>query len=271
MAPGPEADTLLARAVEQALRARGLVWDAPLFAFARLGSTSDHLVELAQAGAREWTVVVAREQSQGRGRQGHTWLSPPGNLFLSTLLRPAPEVRAALVPLAAGLAVAATLGECGVQAQLKWPNDALVGERKIAGVLCDARSVGESLEHVVVGIGVNLDLDHEAPELGASATSVRGETGRAPELAPVAAALLLHLAECYRLLSLDPHGVVAAWRERAAPWWGEPVRVDAGPSQVRGRLRSIDDDGALHIETDDGRELRLLSGEVARLRPAPTS
>lgn len=261
-------DELLALGVLRHLRERGLVWDAPVHAFAELGSTSDHLKVLARRGAREWTVVVARRQTQGRGRQGRTWHSPPGSLFLSCLLRPDAQAAAALLPLAAGVAVAESLSEWGVSARLKWPNDALVGERKLAGVLVEAASSSQGLEHVVLGIGVNLDwCSTDAPELAVSATSVRDVAGQAPEVGPAAAVVLSRLAPAYGLLLRDPRATVAAWRERALPWWGERVQVEAGGATLCGRLRDVDAQGALLVEGDDGRLHTLFSGEVARLRP----
>src|SRR6266540_629595 len=118
--------TSLADRLRDALRARGLDWPAPIEHHVRLGSTSDRLKEKARKGAPEWAAVLADEQTGGRGRQGRAWASPPGGLYLSVLLRPrfAP---ASLIPLAAGVAVVEALGEHGVTAELKWPNDVLAG------------------------------------------------------------------------------------------------------------------------------------------------
>lgn len=268
--PDAEEDELLAAGLARHLRERGLIWGAPVLAYASLDSTSDRLKTLARSGAPEWTAVVARAQTRGRGRQGRAWISPPGNLHVSVLLRPAVGVAAALVPLAVGVAVAETLREWGVDARLKWPNDALAGERKIAGVLVEGATGGQGLEHLVVGVGINLDWEPQsAPELAAIATSVHAVAGRAPEVAPAAAALLGHLPAWYQALVRDPRGVVVAWRERSVPWWGELVQVEAGARTLRGRLRDVGDDGALLLEADDGSLLTLLSGEVARLRPSP--
>jgi BirA family biotin operon repressor/biotin-[acetyl-CoA-carboxylase] ligase len=266
-----ESDDLLAAGVARHLRERGLIWGAPVLAYASLDSTSDRLKALARGGAREWTTVVAREQTRGRGRQGRAWASPPGNLYLSVLLRPDAEVAAALVPLAVGVAVAETVLTWGVHARLKWPNDVLAaGERKLAGVLVEGATGGQGLEHLVVGVGINLDWEPDSlPELAAVATSVHAVTGRAPEVAPAAAALLAHLPAWYQALARDPRGLVAAWRERSVAWWGESVQVETGGRTLRGRLRDVSDDGALLLEGDDGSLHTLLSGEIARLRPTP--
>lgn len=269
--PEPIDDALLAAGVERHLLERGLIWGAPIHAFATLDSTSDRLKALARDGAREWTVVVARAQTRGRGRQGRAWVSPPGNLYLSFLLRPAAGVAVPLLPLAVGVAVAEALDEWGVGARLKWPNDALAAERKIAGILVEAATSGQGLEHAVVGVGVNLDWDASgAPELAQTATSVYAETGHAPDVAPAAAGLLARLPPWYHTLTGDPRAVVAAWRGRAVAWWGEQVQVEAGGATRTGRLRDVTDDGALLLEADDGSVVTLLSGEVARLRPVAT-
>ncbi len=269
--PQVQNDELLAASVARHLRERGVVWDAPILAFAELTSTNDRVKALARGGAREWTSVVARRQTRGRGRQGRVWASPPGNLYLSCLLRPDDQAALNLLPLAAGVAVCESVREWGLAVSLKWPNDALVGERKLAGVLVEASSSSHGLEHVVIGIGVNLDWDPaQVPELAATATSVRAAGGCTPEVGPAAAALLAHLAPAYGLLLRDPQGTLAAWRERAAPWWGERVQVEAAGSLLCGSLRDVDDRGALLVEDDDGRLHRLFSGEVARLRPAST-
>lgn len=264
-----EEDELLAFGVVRHLHERGLIWGAPVLAYATLPSTSDRLKTLAQEGAREWTVVLAREQTRGRGRQGHTWVSPPGNLYLSVLLRPPEDAPVTLAPLAMGVAVVQTLLEWGVHARLKWPNDVLVAERKIAGLLVEGASAGSALEQLVVGVGLNLDWEpRDVPELGATATSVRAATGHAPEVAPAAAALLAHLPTWYHGLLHDRRGVLTAWRERSIAWWGEVVQVESGGRTLRGRLRDVNDDGALLLEADDGSVETLFSGEVARLRPA---
>lgn len=169
----------------------------------------------------------------------------------------------------AGVAVSDTLGEFGLEARLKWPNDVLAGgdERKIAGILAEAASGAAGIEHVVLGIGVNLDFD-PGPELRATATSVRHETGRAPALPEAAAALLAQLALWYDALALDGQALLRAWRARSVPWWGEPVEVRAGGRALAGVLRELDRDGALVIEGGDGTLSRVISGEVARLRRA---
>ena len=227
------------------LQARGCSWPAPVEHHDTLSSTSDRLKELARGGAPAWTVVIADEQTAGRGRQGRTWSSPRGGLYLSVLLRPA-FASAALLPLAAGVAVAEALGNFGVRAELKWPNDVLVEGRKEAGILAEASSSASALEWVVLGIGVNLD-------------------GRARPAA-VAAAVLLRLTVWYDALEKREASVVAAWRERSVSWWGQPVEVSAGERRLRGLAHGVDERGALLLELEDGAIVSVLAGEARALR-----
>ena len=249
------------------LAARGPAWPAPIEHLGEVGSTSDVLKASARRGAPEWSVVVADRQSSGRGRMGHQWSSPPGNLFLSVLLRPRFSA-VTLLPLAAGLAVAEALPE--LDTRLKWPNDVLVKSRKLAGILAEAQSGPAGLESVVVGIGVNVGLMPEdlPPPLRATATSWRMETGTPRDPLEVAAAVLGRLGVWYHALAGgDAAAVVAAWRGRSVPWWGREVRARCGDQDLRGIARGISAAGALLIEAPDGSRHEILAGEVHEIRP----
>jgi BirA family biotin operon repressor/biotin-[acetyl-CoA-carboxylase] ligase len=256
----------LADRLRERLASRGVAWASPIHHFPVLGSTNDRLKEEARAGAPEWTLVLADEQTAGRGRQGREWTSPRGNLYLSVLLRPA-FGRPGLIPLMAAVAVAEALAEEGIEARVKWPNDVQAGGRKLAGILSESTSVSSApLEWVVVGIGVNLV---SAPaELAATATSVAAESGgQAPETVEAAAGILARLGVWYDSLSREgPSRLVAAWRTRSLPWWGEVVEALSGDQVLRGVARDVDEDGALVLEGENGSRVRLLSGEVRRLR-----
>jgi BirA family biotin operon repressor/biotin-[acetyl-CoA-carboxylase] ligase len=235
-----------------------------------IGSTSDRLKDLARMGAPEWTAVLADAQTVGRGREGRAWQSPPGGLYLSVLLRPAAE-RAPLVPLAAGVAVAEAVRSFGVAGELKWPNDVLARDRKLAGILAEASSGVAGVEWVALGIGVNVALDlAQLPEpLRGSVTSLRGEGAGEASPDTVAAAVLARLGVWYDALTEEPQRVIDAWRARAVPWWGALVEVRAGGAALRGRIVAVDDQGALVIELHGGERRRLVSGEVQMLRRAP--
>jgi BirA family biotin operon repressor/biotin-[acetyl-CoA-carboxylase] ligase len=258
-----------AGALRAALVARGGPWLPAVEWPASLVSTSDRLKALARGGAPEWTTVLADEQTGGRGREGRTWVSPPGGLYLSVLLRPR-FARVGLLPLAAGVAVAEAADEVGVRTELKWPNDVLASGGKLAGILSEAASGPAGIEWVVLGIGVNVAVDAGGlpPGIREPVTSLAAEGAGEVTVPGVAASVLARLCGCYDALRSNPGALVAAWRERAAPWWGGLVDVRTAEGSRRGRLRDVDEDGALVLEIEGGERMRLLSGEVARVRLA---
>jgi BirA family biotin operon repressor/biotin-[acetyl-CoA-carboxylase] ligase len=235
---------------------------------AETGSTNDDLKALARAGAAEWTALLARRQTAGRGRLGREWVSLEGNLFLSVLVRP--EVKfAPLLSILGGLAVAEALEGFQVAACLKWPNDVLSGEGKIAGILAEGLSTGERLEAVVIGFGVNLALEPECLPggLGIPATSVFRETGERPDALVAAEAVLTRFRLWYDALrEKGEEAVLAAFRERSIHWWGKPVELTSGGERFTGLARDLDPRGALVLELEDGTRRAFLSGE-ASLRP----
>ncbi len=261
--------TAVEEALREGLRARGRDWAAPIEHHRRLVSTSDRLKERARDGAPEWTVVLADEQTGGRGRQGRPWASPPGGLYLSVLLRPRFEA-VGLLPLAAGVAVVEALREWGVAAELKWPNDALAGGRKVAGILAEASSSASRLDWVVLGLGVNLEAGEGLPaEVRETATSIRTLTGARVEPRVAACAVLTHLAFWYDALRAEPAAIVRAWNERALPWWGRHVELRSGGQVMRGIAERIDPGGALVLRREDGSRTVVLSGEVSAVRLEP--
>lgn len=238
----------------------------------RLGeveSTSDEAAALAARGAPHGTVVVASAQRRGRGRQGRAWFSPPGdNLYLSCLLRPdVAPVRVPPVTLAAGVAVAEAMGALGVRARLKWPNDVLASGRKLAGILTEMSTQGDRVDHVVLGIGVNVATTQFPDELAEVATSVAIETGRAALVDDVLGLILARLESWLAVFFTGGVPEVApawtAWSGMA----GARVRVEAGGRQVIGKARGIAADGALEVVIDGGRAIRVTAGDVVVLEP----
>ncbi len=240
--------------------------------FARTDSTNTRARELAATGAPHGTVVTAGEQTEGRGRQGRTWTAPPGKALLySALLRPLNE-RHLTLPLAVPLAVCAAAEELqpGVACGVKWPNDIWVEERKLAGVLIEARPQDA---WAVIGIGLNLSIspDEFPPDLKETATSLFGsnEGGRGkgrrslPAVAPAtlpptphaaAAALSRHLDHW---VEAEPETVLDAWRERDA-LRGREVAWDGGSGVADG----VDDRGFLLVLGAGGDRIALGAGEV---------
>jgi BirA family biotin operon repressor/biotin-[acetyl-CoA-carboxylase] ligase len=253
---------LTASAVAALLRTRRL--GRPVVVLDEVGSTNDRARELADAGAAEGLTVIARVQTAGRGRHGRRWASPAGGLWMSVVLRPdLPLAQWPLVGFGAAVATAeAVQAVAGVPAALKWPNDVVVADRKLAGVLVEAAG---SAAVVGVGVNANLDVDALPTGLGQAATTLRSLIGTDVDLAALAADLLSRWEDYDDLLHQDPAAVVAAWRRRSATL-GRPVRT-VGGQEVEGVAEDVDDTGALLIRTVGGL-VRVVAGEVS-VRPAP--
>jgi BirA family biotin operon repressor/biotin-[acetyl-CoA-carboxylase] ligase len=242
-------------------RWREIVWRAELDSTQRLAR------ERARAGAPEGTVVIAEAQTQGRGRLGRQWHSPPGvNLYCTLVLRPARSP--AVVPqlaLVAGVAVADAVRDAvGRPAQLKWPNDVLLDGRKVAGVLTEMEGEADRVTFVLVGIGVNVNL-HPAdfpPEISGSATSLRAAAGTRVDRAAFTARLLAALEARYAQYLAGGFAAIRPAFEATAFLTGRAVRVSGPEAAAQGRVVGVDDEGALRLEGADGTALRVLAGEV---------
>ncbi len=230
--------------------------------FGELESTSDFCMERARRGEAEGLAVLAKVQTAGRGSRGRSWTAPAGNLNLSLLLRPRiPAVEAGIFPLLAGLAVAEgveTYLPRGVTAMLKWPNDVLLNGAKLAGVLIDASPIGDRLEWLVIGIGVNL---RQAPEIsGRSTTSLAAH--HAVATAEGAAKAVLERVTFW-LGVLDGAGaapVHEAWLERAHPL-GTVLEIRSAAGIVSGSFAGLSKSGALLLARDQKIE-RINTGEI---------
>jgi BirA family transcriptional regulator, biotin operon repressor / biotin---[acetyl-CoA-carboxylase] ligase len=213
-------------------------------------STNDRARELAAAGAPHGTLVTAAAQSAGRGRQGRTWSAPPGRALLMSLVLHDPP---SLLPLAAAVAVAEAAGP---QAAIKWPNDVLLGGRKVAGILAEGRP---QEGWAVLGVGLNVAV--RPADLPAELRDTAAGLGLQP--ADIEAVLARVLAALQRTLSLDAGTLLDAWRERDA-LLGREISWSAG----RGRGGGIDGAGRLIVELPGGGRTALDAGEV-HLDPAP--
>ena len=234
----------------------------PVTWLAETGSTNDELIALAREGASEGTVVGADRQGAGRGRRGRSWLAARGHaLLVSVLLRPrVAPVEAGLLPIVVAVGTADALGG---DASIVWPNDILVGGRKVAGILCEMSADQEGVNWAVAGIGVNVrsapDLDDARWSPGALADS-----GDPPARADLLVDLLAHLGRRYaEWVEHGPAGVVAAFAERDA-LAGRRVTVSLPDEEVTGDCAGTDDLGRLRVRTDRGERL-LGAGEVVRV------
>ncbi len=229
-----------------------------------LGSTQDLARRLARTGAPEGTVVLGGRQTAGRGRLGRSFLSPRGGLYLTVILRPSSGSASGgrALPIIAALAVARGLERvAGVSTGLKWPNDVLVGGRKICGILLESELVGPVVSYVLVGIGVNVNADMSAyPEIAASATSAAAEAGGEVSREALAAAILNELEGLY-LAARVGQPVLDEWRARLETL-GRQVRVTCGQVVEEGLAEDVDADGSLVVRRADGSRVAIAAGDV---------
>ena len=250
-----------------------------------IGSTNDEAVRLANVGAAEGTVVIADEQTGGRGRSGGGWFSPPGvGLYFSVVLRPGttadpvsapPAARwSRLITLAAGVAVAEGIrAATGLPVEIKWPNDVMVGDgsgsrladrrwRKLAGILTEASATAEGIQHVVVGIGINVGTARYPAEMAGRATSLEAEAGRPIDRGAVLVETLAALSARYKDLRAGRGRVVLArWRDLSPAAAGARITFFRNSDVIEGVTAGVDEDGALRVRTARGVEA-LVSGEV---------
>jgi len=234
-----------------------------------VGSTNALASQLAQEGALNGEVVIAEQQTEGRGRRGRSWASPKAkNLYLSVILRPdIPPSRAPELTLLAAVAVAETLKDSGVSAEIKWPNDLQVDGKKVAGILTELSADTEKVQSVILGIGVNLNAEAAdfPPEVAEVATSVLQVRGQRVPRALFTAALLARLEQwldTWTEQGFEP--VRDAWRARSSTL-GAEVLVRSESKELRGVAEDIDASGALLIKVGDKVE-RVLAGDVEQLR-----
>jgi BirA family biotin operon repressor/biotin-[acetyl-CoA-carboxylase] ligase len=239
--------------------------------FESLPSTNLEAAKRAAEGAAEGLCVVAAEQTAGRGRLQRLWISPKdAGLYLSIVLRPQFEQNTwPLLTLMAAISVHdALLEACALQTDIKWPNDILVNDKKLCGIL--AETVETPLGRaVVVGIGINLTSNSFPEGLGMEATSVETSTGRSHELEILLEALIAALGKHYEVLhqTAGPETIIREWCERSSYGEGRLIRVFESEESLVGTTRGLERDGALRVETYAG-EIRVVrAGDVKSVRP----
>lgn len=254
----------------------------------QVDSTNREAFALAQAGAEHGTVVVAEEQTQGRGRLGRTWFSPPGlNLYCSVIVKTSvPPTRfsqwLSWLPLATALGTAEAIeGAALLQTALKWPNDLLVQERKIGGILCESGSTASSGSFQVIGIGLNVNGTGNdfPPDLQAASTTIRQETGRLLDRNHLVSRVLLEIEHCLAELTAEGSRRIAMAYARRCVTLGRRVRVSlAGGEEFTGIAKAIGPDGSLQVARDshptggrrpDIRSLR--AADIVHVRPGETA
>jgi BirA family biotin operon repressor/biotin-[acetyl-CoA-carboxylase] ligase len=230
-----------------------------------VSSTMDIARQEAKKGAAAGTVVIAGEQTGGRGRLKRSWLTPQGNIALSIILYPETKSLPYLIMMAS-LAVCYSIESvAGVKALIKWPNDILIDGKKVCGILIENEVRGNKVAYSIVGIGINVALKvNDYAEVADTATSLKSERGKDDLRIKLIRALLEELDSLYVKLS-DGKVIYEAWRDRLATL-GKPVKAQSGSQVIEGIAEAVDEDGALVIRQADGTVTKVVAGDVTLRR-----
>ena len=238
--------------------------------FFTVGSTNDVAMRQAGRGAPHGTVVLAEEQTAGRGRFGRSWYSERASgLYLSVILRPplAPAAAPALSLMAGVAAQEAIESVTGLCPDIRWPNDLLVGKKKVCGILTEMSAELDRLHYVVLGIGINVNHRRIPKELSAIATSLRMEGENEFSRIAILVALLRNLERSYRLLlAKGPAPIVERFRAASSYASGKRIRIKTPAEEFTATTVGLELSGALRIRREGGREESLLSGEIVELK-----
>ncbi|MBI2538510.1 MAG: biotin--[acetyl-CoA-carboxylase] ligase [Deltaproteobacteria bacterium] len=240
--------------------------------FPEIDSTNNYARNLAEQGAMEGEVVIAESQTRGKGRLGRSWVSPAGrNLYLSVILRPKlSPLHAPQITLMSAVALAETIQSfIPFPPEIKWPNDILVGGKKVAGILTESACAADRVLFVVLGIGVNVNFPREEMPVSIrdTATSLMTLSGAPVDRTALALQLIRSLNRCYGDLERLGFPPMA---ERWAGFFrlqGKRVKVEMMDQAVQGKAIGIDGDGALILEDETGTRRRIIAGDVIPLEP----
>ena len=250
---------------------RGALWKEVLY-YNVLDSTNEAGTALCQgSGPLSGTVIISDTQTRGRGRLGRKWFSPPGlNIYMSIVLVPEiPPRDAPLLTILSSVACATAIRkQCGTDVAIKWPNDLMIGGKKIGGILTEIRSDPDRVAWAVIGIGINVNMDsgHLRGDLRKIATSIKAESGAYHARSGLIIAILREFERFYGIL-IDKGGAPLAekWRELSCTL-GKHVSVSAGPRPFSGLAENIDDEGLLLLRLPTGELKRIGAGDLTVLR-----
>jgi BirA family biotin operon repressor/biotin-[acetyl-CoA-carboxylase] ligase len=232
-----------------------------LIYYPRLSSTMDAAQQAARHEAAEGTVIIAGEQTGGRGRLKRAWLSPPGNIALSVILHPDLACLPYLVMIAS-LAVAQSIETvAGLKTQIKWPNDILIGGKKVCGILIENEVKANRVAHAIIGIGINVGLKAaDFTEISTTATSLNEASDRVVSREKIIRSLLTELERLYLSLpAREP--IYKAWRDRLSTL-GKTVKVKSGSLTLEGIAETVDETGALLVRQSGGSLVKVTAGDV---------
>jgi len=251
-------------------RLKGSVFGKRVYHFFRTDSTNRVAMDLGYAGEPEGAVVLAEEQTAGRGRAGRSWHSERGaGLYVTLLLRPklAPA-QAPLLTMLAGLSAhTAVLAETGLSAELKWPNDLLLNGKKLGGILTEMHAEPSAVRFVIVGIGINVNQEKFPAELSGTATSLRKETGRLHSRLEFLVKLLSQFETDYNRFLHEGAGYVVQRFELVSSFAnGRRVRVETGSETYFGTTDGLSPEGLLIVKKDSGPSVTVIAGDVSEVK-----
>jgi BirA family biotin operon repressor/biotin-[acetyl-CoA-carboxylase] ligase len=251
-------------------RLRGSLFGKRVSHFFRTDSTNRVAFELGHDGEAEGAVVVAEEQTAGRGRAGRSWVSERGTgIYVTVLLRPklAP-VQAPLLTMMAGISArAAVEAVTGLNVDLKWPNDLMIGGKKVGGILTEMHAEPALVRFVIVGIGINVNQEKFPAEIAGVATSLRVESGRLHSRVEILVRLLREFEKDYlRLVRDGSASVVNTFQEVSSYALGKKVRVVTGAETFTGVTAGLTAEGLLRVERSGGEIITVIAGDVAEVR-----
>lgn len=251
-------------------RLYGTTFARRIYHFFKTDSTNAVAMRLGEAGEPQGAVVVAEEQTAGRGRAGRNWISEKSaGIYCSMLLRPGmPPSYAPLLTLAAGIAARdAAAEELDVLPDIRWPNDVLVDGRKFCGILTEMRAEPDRVHYAVVGIGVNVNQSKMPDELRETATSLRIETGKTHSRLELLIRLLRHMDRYYNQLLVEgAPPILRRFAEVSSYYKGKRVRITTARETFTGTTAGLEPSGVLRVTRDDGSVEMVVSGDVAEAR-----
>ena len=251
-------------------RLKGSLFGKQIYHFFKVDSTNRVALELGHAGEPEGAVVLAEEQTAGRGRAGHSWHSERATgIYVTMLLRPPLKpVQAPLLTMMAGLAVhAAIQAQTGAIVDLKWPNDLLLGGKKVGGILTEMHAEPSQVRFVIVGVGINVNQEKFPADLTTIATSLRVETGRPQSRLELLVRLLREFESGYNRFLTDGAGsVIARFAATSSFAQGKRVRVSNGNENFAGVTAGLSPEGLLLVRREGGQITAVIAGDVAEDR-----
>lgn len=239
-----------------------------ILAFNETDSTNKKAKELAQKNEPEGTIIIAKIQKQGRGRFNRIWQSPEGGLYFSIILKPKIKTeKSTLLPLVSALSVCKTIESiCDLDVKIKWPNDVLINGKKICGILLESDSDRNKINFIILGIGINLNIDTNSLSKDFNATSLSYEFGINLDFYDFFKKLLMNLDKYYKIFNNhDFNQILFEWKKNSDTI-GKKIVIKTSNEEIKGKAFDVDENGFLVIQTDSGEYKKITSGDCLYLK-----